>query len=153
MKITEPGTTLTDYALAAVAIVLGLRLWLSETESISVTLCAIAFFVIAASAITGGTFHGFANWLSKSTRNAIWNVTVYLIGLAAGFMISGVATAVRWSDAAAEWLLIGLGIVVLSLAVQQSRWQLHRYLDHNGICHLIQIVGLYSLYWGASLIQ
>ena len=154
MKITEPATMLTDYALAAVAITLGVRLWGPEWQSTPITLWAAGFFATAAAAATGGTFHGFRNAFSENALISLWNVTVFLIGLASGLMIAGAATApIGWSDPATVWFIAGLAASVTGLVVQQSSWQLHRHFNHNDISHLIHIVALISFYIGATSVM
>ena len=153
MKITEPVTMITDYALAALAIVLGMRLWGPEWQSTPVTLWAVGFYVSASAALTGGTFHGFASLLGEGTRTLLWNITVFQIGLGSGFMIAGAAVSpIGWSDGATAWLLAGLGFAVLGLAIQQSGWKLHQHLNHNDISHLVQMGALTFFYVGASMI-
>lgn len=153
MKISEPATTLTDYALAILAMVLGARLWMTPARPTGVTLWSLGFFATAAAALTGGSFHGFRPRWSSRLRTAVWNVTLSLIGLGTGFMISGtIAASIVWGDAATRWLLGGLGLSVLGIVVQQSGWTLHRHFNHNDMYHSIQIAALYLLYRGVTMI-
>lgn len=145
---------LTDYALAALAIVLGLGLLGPGEHSGPVILWAAGFFVTASAALTGGTFHGFARWLGENTRCSLWNVTVFLIGASSGLMIAAaVVSPVGWSDPATKWFLSGLVAAALGLGVQQSGWQLHRHFNHNDISHVIHMGALVFFYLGARLIN
>jgi sugar phosphate permease len=151
LRITEPATMLTDYALAALAIVLGLLLL--KPDSRPIMLWTVGFFLTAAAALTGGTYHGFVGWLNEGRRVALWNVTVFLIGAASGFMIAAAAVSpIGWSDPATKWLLAGLAATLVGLVVQQSNFQLHRHFNHNDISHVIQMGALSFFYLGARLI-
>lgn len=65
MALTEPITTLTDYAIALVAFILAGSLgrisW--QKQQYSIGLWAIAFACVALAAALGGTCHGFTQVL------------------------------------------------------------------------------------------
>jgi len=154
MKITEPVTMLTDYFLAGFSLVLSLKLLrLAHTQGrLPVSLWGWGFFAMAAAAALGGTFHGFALVLENSTRTTLWNATVYAIGLGTSFMISGAMTgSIPRQSEAAHWLISGLVLSVLGLAVQQSSLGLGQHFNHNDIYHCIQTAALYLFYRGARL--
>ncbi len=67
-------------------------------------------------------------------------------------MVSGTRVAVVGQEGK-RWLILGAMLSLLGLAIQQSGIVLYRNLNHNDICHLIQLVGLYSLYRGAVLLE
>jgi hypothetical protein len=77
--MNEPVTMLTDYALAAVSVVLGVRLiryarfW------------ALAFLALALAAFLGGTWHGF--W----QNDLLWKATTLSVGVASFGMVVGSA--------------------------------------------------------------
>jgi hypothetical protein len=75
--ISEPMTVLTDYALAAVSVWLGLKLMKYSR------LWALAFFALATAALLGGTWHGF----SKS--ELLWKATTLSVGIASFGMVVG----------------------------------------------------------------
>ncbi len=90
--------------------------------------------------------------LEASTTAALWKVTVFLIGFSAACMISGTRVALVGQEGK-RWLIRGVTVSLLGLAVQQSDIVLYRNLNHNDIYHLIQLGGLYCLYRGALLIE
>ena len=134
MSLAEPTTTLTDYALAVVAGALSVRLFFSVRGSGRTChwLWALGFLTAAAAAATGGTFHGFRPLLEASTTAALWNVTVFLIGFSAACMISGTRVALVGQEGK-RWLIRGVTLSLLGLAVQQSGIVLYRNLNHNDI--------------------
>jgi uncharacterized protein DUF6962 len=156
MRTSEPMTMLTDYLLAVAALVLALRLFRSAGPGAKrcVRLWAWGFLILTAAALTGGSFHGWALYLADSVRRALWNVTVYLIGFASALMIAGTAVSrIARRDESARWLLAGLSLSLLGLAVQQSTVQLGPSFNHNDIYHCIQIAALWPFYRGARLLE
>ncbi len=88
MDITEPMTMATDYALGALAIALGLRLWRDayRRPHSAKRPWALAFFSLAASALLGGTHHGLdENW-SAQVAAGTWYLTLVSIGLVSAFL-------------------------------------------------------------------
>jgi hypothetical protein len=79
--LNEPVTALTDYALAAAAAFLGVRLLPSNR------FWALAFLALALAAVLGGTWHGF--WQS----DLLWKATTLSVGVASFGMIAGYALA------------------------------------------------------------
>lgn len=107
MQITEPTTMITDYILGLFAIVLGLRLFkLYGEPQNSIRLWGGALLATAMAAFLGGTSHGFALHLGDPAKSAIWKATVYSIGLASFFMLSGTLFATIANPA--RKLLLGL---------------------------------------------
>jgi hypothetical protein len=82
MTIHEPMTMATDYMLCIAAAWFGVRLWRTDVRP-----WGLAFFFTAAASFLGGSYHGFAphHWL--------WKATVYAIGLASFFLLSGAVVA------------------------------------------------------------
>jgi hypothetical protein len=84
-------TLLTDYILAGGSLLFAWRL--KATAPIQEQTCrklwGLAFLFAATAALLGGTYHGFSLYLGESLHRALWNTTVYFIGLASGLMISG----------------------------------------------------------------
>lgn len=89
--LTEPITTLTDYAIALVAFILASRLgrmsW--RTRQYSIGLWAIAFACVAFAAAFGGTCHGFIQVLSATWLIALWQGMIYLLSLASFTLLIG----------------------------------------------------------------
>jgi len=77
--LSEPTTVLTDYALAAVSILLGLKL-IEKSK-----LWAVAFLALGLGALLGGTWHGF--WQS----DLLWKATTLSVGIASFGMVAGSA--------------------------------------------------------------
>jgi hypothetical protein len=148
MSMTEPATMITDYVLAAAGLVFCILLLRSRGPSKAALLWTIGLFTAAAAAAFGGTYHGFAHYTTESTQRMLWNTTAALIGATAGFMISaGVIGGVGINT---KWLRAGLWISLSGLAIQQLRLSPHRHFNHNDLYHLVQMVGLYCFYRGAS---
>jgi len=95
MSLTEPTTLLTDYALGALCLWLGWKLYTLAASQrwTAMTLWAGAFFSTALASFVGGTFHGFTLILSSSILAGLWKVTVYLTGFSSFFLLSAVLVA------------------------------------------------------------
>ena len=87
---------LTDYALAILASVLGVVLvrHAVATDSRAPLVWASAFGATAAGAVTGGTWHGFADFMETRVRRGLWKATQLLLGLTGLAMVAGAALAV-----------------------------------------------------------
>jgi hypothetical protein len=105
--LSEPVTTLTDYALAAVCAVLGFRL-LDRTK-----FWALAFLSLALAALLGGTWHGF--WQS----DALWKATTLSVGVASFGMAVGSAR-----HTTTGYALRALTVVAAIKWVAYSAWML-----------------------------
>ena len=105
--MNEPTTVLTDYVLAAVSLVLGLRLIRHSR------FWALAFIALALAALLGGTWHGFLR------SDALWKATTLCVGVASFGMVMGSALAVA-KGTARQALIFFAG---LKLAVY-SAWML-----------------------------
>jgi hypothetical protein len=105
--MSEPVTAITDYALAAICLVLGLKLMRHAR------LWALAFLALGAAALLGGTWHGF--WQS----DFLWKATTLSVGVASFAMVVGSALAV--TRGALLLLLIALAGVKL---VAYATWML-----------------------------
>lgn len=69
MRISEPTTMLTDYALAGLCLYFAAALWNGSRQpgGRRVVLWMAAFLVTALAALAGGTAHGFRLSLADST--------------------------------------------------------------------------------------
>ena len=94
--MNEPTTVLTDYALAAVSIFLGLRL-IEKSK-----FWAVAFLALGLGALLGGTWHGF--WQSE----LLWKATTLSVGVASFGMVLGSAMAT--TSGALQRLLVGFAL-------------------------------------------
>lgn len=87
---------LTDYALAVLALVLGVLLvrHAVASDGRAQGAWAAAFATTAAGAVTGGTWHGFADFMEARVRRGLWKATQLLLGLTGLAMVAGAALAV-----------------------------------------------------------
>jgi len=85
----------TDYLLVVLCGVFAWRLWRSPegAPQASVYFWAAGFACLSLASIAGGTFHGFSMLLSQVVLQELWNVTVYAIGLASFFLLTGILSA------------------------------------------------------------
>lgn len=95
MNFTEPTTMLTDYALGALCLWLGWKLYglTASRKETAVKLWAGAFFTTALASFLGGTHHGFTEILGDDILSGLWKGTVYLAGFSSFFLLSAVLVA------------------------------------------------------------
>ena len=156
MTLTEPMTMLTDFLLAAVSGAFSYLLFrVSRIQAARAgRFWAWGFLILAAAALAGGSFHGWAFYLDAPTRRALWNITMILIGAASALMIVGTAVSrIARRDPSARWLLTGLEVSLLGLAIQRSSLSFGQVFNHNDIFHTIQIAALFMFYRGARLLE
>ena len=143
MHLSEPTTLVTDWALAAVAVALGARLWRTAVgeEGRGQQLWAAAFLAGAAGATAGGIVHGFAGSLSPVAHTVLWKIVLVACGLAGSLMLAGTVlgtVAGRWREAfltgAAGQLAVYLTLVSGSDDVQHAVW--------NGAFAIVAILAL-----------
>ncbi len=92
--MAEPTTVLTDYALAALAVLLAGRLRRSARPlPVSRRLWVVAFLLTALGAVVGGTRHAFAEAAAPVLRHHLWSVTYVVLGLANLALLAGVVRA------------------------------------------------------------
>ena len=89
MLISEPITTLTDYAIALESLVLGIMLLFRGMArgQRSPQLWGAAFGSVAAAAGLGGTCHGFALALGSAIVRVLWQGMVFALSFASFFML------------------------------------------------------------------
>ncbi len=156
IELREPITMLTDYVLAAVSSAFSLLLFRAARarETRVMRLWAWGSLILAASALVGGSFHGWAFYLGAATRRGLWNITMLLIGAASALMIAGTAVSrIARRDESARWLVAGLALSLVGLAIQQSSLGFGPQFNHNDIFHTIQIAALWLFYRGARLLE
>lgn len=149
MWIAEPTTALTDYLLTIECLVFSLLLHWSA-PSPGGRLWMLGFLALGIAALAGGSFHGFRPFVSKGLTWGLWNVSMVLIGAAAGFMISGVV--VGDAAMARSWLLAGLAISVAGGVLLASKFGIHKNFNHNDLFHCVMLVALFCYYRGALLL-
>jgi hypothetical protein len=91
-KLSEPTTTLTDYALGLESLVLGILLFKASNGQYSVMLWGLAFLCIGAAAMIGGTVHGFRERLGKLTPK-IWKIVPVSVGISGLTLVCGIIIA------------------------------------------------------------
>lgn len=123
MRITEPTTMLTDYALAALGGWLGWRLLRGGREAgeLSRQLCGVSFVAMAVAALAGGTVHGFAELCDSLTAAMLWRLTTFAIGTAGAALLAAAVIA-RLVGAARIALL---ALVVAKLTVYIAWMSVH----------------------------
>lgn len=132
VRITEPTTMLTDYALAAVNLACAQSLFRASrlSHQTSVRLWAVAFTTTAAAAICGGTFHGFGPNVSKTWQFVLWKSTLYAIGLTSLCMLAGtIVASVR--NPLRRWLLRAAGLKFVVYALWIARHDDFRYAIYD----------------------
>jgi hypothetical protein len=111
MLISEPITTLTDYAIAGEALIFaGLLLKPNPKSLISppVLFWAAAFVGVAIAALCGGTYHGFYLSLPIDVKWALWRGLTYALSFSSGCMLAAAVSELpQWVQAWA-WGAIGL---------------------------------------------
>lgn len=115
MIITEPTTTLTDYAIALEAFLFaGYLFWLGQTQQqISQRFWAVAFGCVALAALTGGTYHGFVLQFDTPTIWLLWQTIIYALSLASFCMLA--ATVISTLPRAWQrWWLLLAGLKTLA---------------------------------------
>jgi len=107
MQITEPMTMLTDYALGAVCLWTGMALFYraKEENQISMHLWTVGLFATALMSFTGGTFHGFTNYLGMAGNILLWKATVFMAGFVSFFMLSATFFA-AFRGRARMWFIV-----------------------------------------------
>lgn len=141
--ISEPVTTLTDYALAGVCGWVGVQLLLLREGHFSRLLWAAAFLALGASAFLGGTHHGFAPLMGEIAAALLWKLTVLAIGMFSFGVVAGsVCATIRGPFRAALLTAIGVQLAVY------SAWMLghdeYRYVVFDTAAAMLTLVALHT---------
>jgi hypothetical protein len=106
--LSEPTTTLTDYAIAIVAAIFAVCLGRSgwSNQQLSVRLWSVAFAFVAMAAALGGSWHGFGLWLGTPLKQQLWQAMLYALSLASIAMLTGTIVSTV-SPPLQRWLLLG----------------------------------------------
>jgi hypothetical protein len=95
MSFSEPTTMATDYVLVLMCGFFAWRLWRVGKATAQASICswAAGFVCFALASLAGGTVHGFSTILSEAVLQALWKFTLYAIGLASFFLLTGTLSA------------------------------------------------------------
>jgi hypothetical protein len=96
LPIPQPTTLFSDLVLAAVALVLAVRLHRAGpwSEGRARRLWSAAFAAGAAAALAGGIVHGFEGSLAPLVRGILWKIVLVGTGLAGSLLLAGTALAI-----------------------------------------------------------
>jgi hypothetical protein len=123
LSIAEPTTTLTDYVMGAVGLALGGRLVASAVRARHAArgLWGIALAATGAAALLGGSYHGFAPYLSLRGWWRLWRATYATVAVA-NFSILAAAAVVALRGGARIAALAAL-FARLALFVALIQWR------------------------------
>jgi uncharacterized membrane protein len=141
-------TSITDYALAVASLGFAIAIGRSigPHNRVSAWFWCAAFVAAAVAGAAGGTFH-FLEANQGAARRPLWTTVLVSMGAFGAFVTAGIHAAyVQRKDGTVQWLVSGVAVTLIGAAVQRLRLPLSESLDHNGVYHLIQIVGLYFFY-------
>jgi len=95
MSFSEPTTMATDYVLVVLCGFFAWRLWRVGKGASQASVCswAAGFACFGLASLAGGTFHGFSMLFSQTVLEELWKFTVYAIGLASFFLLTGTLSA------------------------------------------------------------
>jgi hypothetical protein len=159
MKVTEPATMLTDYALTLLCALFAFSLHRRSRDG-KAGLWVAAFSVTALAALAGGTAHGFRVPLGASW-SLVWKFTVVSITAGSALLIAAGTRSTMRPQAKDErarrqgilWLMRAIGVSLAGLTVLVLKLAPHPHFNHNDLYHVIQMGGLYCLYRGALLLH
>ena len=85
----------TDYVLVALCGYFAWQLWGKGKGAAQASVCfwAAGFACLGLASLAGGTFHGFSMLLSQAVLQELWKLTVYALGLASFFLLTGTLSA------------------------------------------------------------
>ena len=142
MAISEPSTLLTDCLLAAVAFVLGTRLWVgAPDDTIARRLWAAAFLVGAAAAAAGGTVHGFRASLPAPLEVALWTGCLMAAALCGALLVAGASWHVL-EGAPRKLALVAVVLVLIAELGLLFAAPLTRYAVWAGAFWIVSLLAL-----------
>ena len=117
VSIVEPTTMATDYVLALICALMASRLRdkAQETGSRAVALWRWAFVATSVGALTGGSSHGFALFLTDWQWTVLWKSSTLMIGAGSFCLLVGTSYARlggRWGRAVRALALLKLAVYV-----------------------------------------
>lgn len=161
MFISEPTTTLTDYAMALQSVVLAVTMRraviAADRRPAPAARLYLAGFIMAAwASFAGGTSHGFRPQMGEAVWGLVWSFTVFAIVTAFALLMAGGAVSALMPTVAApadrrsgrRWLMVGFGATAVGLTLMVQKVSFHQHFNHNDLYHVVQMVGLYGVYRG-----
>ena len=118
MTIAEPMTALTDWTLAAIALVCAARLRVDPPQR-SVACWRMAFVAMAVGSIAGGLSHALLLSAPQTFLRVLWKVTTLSLGVAIFFMLAATA----WSRLGRGGSQLLTGLAMLQFVIY-SIWML-----------------------------
>jgi hypothetical protein len=105
LRITEPATMATDFAIAAICVAFAFGLGRAAAGIATPRgLWALSFAFTAVAAVVGGIVHGFALHLGTTAKARLWKATQYTMGLTGLAMLAAAIVAFT-GGAVPRWLL------------------------------------------------
>ena len=156
MRLAEPVTALTDYALAVASVCFAISQGriVGPRNQVSAWFWCAAFIASAVAATAGGTYHGFVTSLEPRTLQSLWNLSVFAMGACGAFVTAGIHSAyIMRKDGTVKWLVYGIVATLAGVAVQQGVMLRSSTFNRDATYHLIQIVGLYCLFRCAKTVR
>lgn len=144
--LSEPATTLTDYALAIEALIFaGCLLPLRQTAC---NFWSGAFVCLAIAASLGGTLHGFIFWLDPTLHHWLWRLLLCaLSGVSFCLLAAAVVSAVPRSQQFGWWTIATVkAVCFIALALYLANFGLG-VADYLSAMVLLVLL----LLWGSSL--
>ena len=90
--------------------------------------------------------------MSDGSYRSLWNLTLLLIGISAGFMISAALFGSLSRGARhTQWLSAGLILSIVGFVILQTHVTIDSNFNHNDLYHCVQIVALYCFFTGAKM--
>lgn len=119
VRVAEPMTMATDYALALESVALGVALLMSgrRERQRGRLFWGAAFVTTALAAACGGTAHGFAAALEPLTRTILWKGVLYSVGVTSYCMLTAAALTAARSMRLRAVLLGTAPVLLLGYAV------------------------------------
>ena len=105
-------------------------------------------FLYGYSAVACAVFIGWSIDHDDFVYAVLNNLSTFVI-----IIVLQVSALIRYRAESAKWILSGVAVSLLSAGIQRSGFDLHVHFNHNDLYHVVQIVGLYLFYRGASVLQ